>query len=237
MAETTAQTTQPRHGRRTPPGLLSRLLGLPFRIVAVLIFSIISAVLIEWVGMAFQWWDQPGAEHALHMMHTEVGWLDSHFTRSLLLSNPVVTVQTAVNAAFDTVLIKTGIGPALMQYSSESGWLGTVATYLLAAIYIALVILVRAVILFLTFPLFVMAALVGFVDGLVRRDLRKFGAGRESAFIYHHAKRWAGPVFITGWLLYLSVPWSIHPNVFLLPCASLFGLIVSITVGSFKKYL
>ena len=64
MAETTAQSTQSRHGRRTPPGLLSRLLGLPFRIVAVLVFSIISAVLIEWAGMAFQWWEQPGAEHA-----------------------------------------------------------------------------------------------------------------------------------------------------------------------------
>ena len=96
MAETTAQSTQSRHGRRTPPGLLSRLLGLPFRIVAVLVFSIISAVLIEWAGMAFQWWEQPGAEHALHMMHTEVGWLDSHFTQSLLLSKPVVTVQAAV---------------------------------------------------------------------------------------------------------------------------------------------
>ena len=33
-----------------------------------------------------------------------------------------------------------------------------------------------------------MAAFTGLVDGLVRRDLRKFGAGRESSYLYHKAR-------------------------------------------------
>lgn len=52
--------------------------------------------------------------------------------------------------------------------------------YLIAAAYTVLVFLVRLLVLCLMLPLFLMAAFVGFVDGLVRRDIRRFGAGRES---------------------------------------------------------
>lgn len=48
-----------------------------------------------------------------------------------------------------------------------------------------LTFVVRLVILVMTIPLFLMAAFTGLVDGLVRRDLRKFGAGRESSYLYH----------------------------------------------------
>ena len=48
-----------------------------------------------------------------------------------------------------------------------------------------LVFLVRLLVLVLILPLFLMAAFVGLVDGLVRRDVRGFGAGRESGFVYH----------------------------------------------------
>ncbi|MCP1361814.1 TIGR03747 family integrating conjugative element membrane protein, partial [Halomonas sp. BBD45] len=110
-------------------------------------------------------------------------------------------------------------------------------TYLQAAMFVTLMTLTRCVILVLTSPLFILAAIVGFTDGLVSRDLRRFGAGRESAFIYHHAKRLVTPIFFTGWLFYLSLPFSIHPNLFLLPCAFLFGLMIAIATSSFKKYL
>ncbi|OBX34902.1 hypothetical protein A8U91_03965 [Halomonas elongata] len=86
-----------------------------------------------------------------------------------------------------------GIAGWLAANEASGGWIGTLHTYLEAAVYVTLMTLTRCVILVLTAPLFVMAALVGFVDGLVRRDLRRFGAGRESAFIYHHAKRAVTP--------------------------------------------
>ncbi|MBN1004659.1 TIGR03747 family integrating conjugative element membrane protein, partial [Pseudomonas aeruginosa] len=63
-----------------------------------------------------------------------------------------------------------------------------VESYLIAAAYTTLVFLVRLLVLCLTLPLFLMAAFVGLVDGLVRRDIRRFGAGRESGFIYHRAR-------------------------------------------------
>ena len=59
------------------------------------------------------------------------------------------------------------------------------------------------------------AIFVGLVDGLVRRDIRRFGAGRESGFIYHRAR--AGLI--------------------LLPRAALLGVAVCIAAATFKKDL
>src|SRR3546814_9805665 len=61
-------------------------------------------------------------------------------------------------------------------------------SYLIAAAFTTLTFLVRLLVLVLTLPLIFTAAFVGLIDGLVRRDVRRFGAGRESGFIYHRAK-------------------------------------------------
>ena len=75
------------------------------------------------------------------------------------------------------------------------------------------------------------------VDGLVRRDIRKFGAGRESGFIYHRAKAALMPLAVLPWVIYLALPVSLHPLLILLPGAMLLGLAMNIAAGSFKKYL
>lgn len=232
MANDSAKKAHEKRG-----GLFSKTLGIPFQLLAILLVSLLCSVLIEWVGIYFEWWSQPGAEHARMTMEREMGWLDTEFNRSLLVSRPVEVATWFIGLVYEWTFVKTGIAGLLESNRNGDGWIGSLVAYLQAAVYVTLMTLTRVVILALTSPLFVLAALVGFVDGLVRRDLRRFGAGRESAFIYHHAKRAVGPIFVVGWICYLSVPFSIHPNTFLLPCAAMFGLLVSIATGSFKKYL
>ncbi|HHQ6552128.1 TPA: DUF4400 domain-containing protein [Serratia fonticola] len=53
----------------------------------------------------------------------------------------------------------------------------------------------------LTLPLFMMAAFIGFVNGLERRDMKKFGAGCKSGFIYYHAKDLLMPFTVLPWLI------------------------------------
>ena len=77
--------------------------------------------------------------------------------------------------------------------------------------------MVRLLVLVLTLPLFLLAAFVGMIDGLVRRDIRKFGAGRESGFIYHRAKASLMPLAVLPWIIYLTLPVSVHPLLVLLP--------------------
>lgn len=230
-------TDRDAHPATKRPTWFGWAVGLPFRIIAVVAISMVTSIAIEWIGIYSGWWAQPGAQHAQGVLTSELGWIDTQFTRSLIFSQPVDMGRTVITSVYDSVFVWTGIAPWFESHTSSGGWLQAIATYGQAAINVSLVVVVRVFILTLTVPLFVMAAAVGMVDGLVRRDLRKFGAGRESAFIYHHAKRLTGPVFILGWLIYLSVPFSVNPNTFLVPCAALFGLLISVTTGSFKKYL
>ena len=81
-----------------------------------------------------------------------------------------------------------------------------------------------------------MAAFVGFVDGLVRRDVRKFGAGgiRLRLSPGQSLAAAAGRAAVGG---VSGLPISMHPLLILLPSAALLGLAVNLTAGSFKKYL
>jgi integrating conjugative element membrane protein (TIGR03747 family) len=234
------------------PGLIARLIGLPFALFGVLIGSLLLSILIECAGMHLFWKDQ-GWRHSQDMLHYELSNLSEHFTRSAILQDPEHTAQQLADTAYRWVFVNTGLlektngmtanARAVSQGHSRDFryHLGQAyvrgESYLIAAAYTTLTFLVRLLVLVLTLPLFVMAAFVGFVDGLVRRDVRRFGAGRESGFLYHRAKAALVPLAMLPWVVYLALPISLHPLLILLPSAALLGLAVNLTAGSFKKYL
>jgi integrating conjugative element membrane protein (TIGR03747 family) len=113
----------------------------------------------------------------------------------------------------------------------------SIEDFVLAAVYVTFTFVVRLTILTLAAPLFLLAMFTGFVDGLMRRDLRKFGAGRESSFVYHRAKRAVIPLLIVPWAIYLSLPFSLNPMAVFLPSAAMLGIAMAITTATFKKYL
>lgn len=243
---TTAQRQQAQQ-----QGLIAQIVTLPFRFLGVLIGSLFLAVLIEWVGMMILWPDQ-GWHHAQAMLHHETDQLAADFFDSLLVHEPAHTAQVWLDAAYRLVFVKTGLlvwirdTDAQTHANSVRGtdlhhYLGLVAVhledYLLAALYTGLTFLVRLLVLIMVLPLFVVAAFTGFVDGLVRRDIRRFGAGRESGFLHHRAKATMMPLAMFPWIAYLALPVSVNPLLVLLPCAVLLGLSVDVTIGSFKKYL
>ena len=73
----------------------------------------------------------------------------------------------------------------------------------------------RVTILVLSVPLFILVAIEEIADGMVRRDLRRYGAVYESSFIYHHAKRVVKPVAYIPCVLYLSALFAVYPNLLL----------------------
>lgn len=243
---TTAQREQAQQ-----QGLIAQIVTLPFRFVGVLIGSLFLAVLIEWVSMLILWPDQ-GWHHAQAMLRHETEQLAANFLESLVVHEPAHTAQVWLDAAYRLVFVKTGLlawirdADAQTHANSLRGtdlrhYLGVVAVhlegYLLAALYTGLTFLVRLLVLIMVLPLFVVAAFTGFVDGLVRRDIRRFGAGRESGFLHHRAKATMTPLAVFPWIAYLALPVSVSPLLVLLPCAVLLGLSVDVTVGSFKKYV
>jgi integrating conjugative element membrane protein (TIGR03747 family) len=168
------------------------------------------------------------------------------------VQEPGRTAHRLVEQGYDWLFVKSGlldwIRDASAQASAGShrptkdfryyiGLVVNVESYLIAAAYTTLVFLVRLLVLCLTLPLFLMAAFVGLVDGLVRRDMRRFGAGRESGFIYHRARASLIPLAVLPWVTYLALPVSVNPLLILLPSAALLGVAVCIAAATFKKYL
>lgn len=75
------------------------------------------------------------------------------------------------------------------------------------------------------------------VDGFVKRDLRRWGGGRESSFVYHWAKRSPMPLLVFSWVIYLALPLNLHATFIVLPFAALFALSVAVTASTLKKNL
>jgi integrating conjugative element membrane protein (TIGR03747 family) len=71
----------------------------------------------------------------------------------------------------------------------------------------------------------------------VQRDIRRWSGGRESAFVYHWAKKFILPSLTLPWMVYLAMPFSIHPNLIVLPFAVLLAVVVRVMTATFKKYL
>ncbi len=96
---------------------------------------------------------------------------------------------------------------------------------------------VRVALLLFCLPFYFLLVFVSVVEGLVQRDLRKFGGGRESTLVFHRAKLLIKPFFIGAWVLYFILPISIPIHYFVIPSGILFSLAVMMTMKSFKKYV
>jgi integrating conjugative element membrane protein (TIGR03747 family) len=233
-------------------GLIAGLMTLPFRLFGVLSGALLLCVLIECIGLHF-FWPEQGWRHAQGMLNHELDQLSENFTRSVLLHEPARTAHKVVEQGYDWMFVRSGLLDWIRDASAQASANGHRTTqdlryhlgrvyvhlhsYMIAAAYTVLVFLVRLLVLCLTLPLFLMSGLIGLIDGLVRRDVRRFGAGRESGFIYHRAKACLVPLAALPWATYLALPISLHPLLILLPSAMLLGLAVCLAAATFKKYL
>ncbi|MDW5500070.1 MULTISPECIES: TIGR03747 family integrating conjugative element membrane protein [Yersiniaceae] len=233
------------------PGLFITLFWLmPWKVVGILLASLLVSLLIEYAGMTFIWAGE-GAEHSRQVMLTESGYLSEGFTRSLILSQPVVVISAWIQEAYQWIFVDTGFiswvntarsvhsqGGTVETLSRAGSWLARALwEYLQATVYVTIIFAIRVAILVLSVPLFIMVSVIGIVDGLVRRDLRRYGAGYESSFVYHHAKRYVKPAMYGPCMLYLAWPTAVWPNLLLLPSAMMLGFVLTVVTGAFKKYL
>lgn len=211
-----------------------------YALIAALCLSLILSIFFEWIGIAF-FWPEQGYLHSQKMMIQELEWISEDAAHSLLGLSPSEIANMASLTVHDWLFVKTGFQSWLQSPTKQNDWEYLIyhytRAYLESIIYVSITFIVRLVVIIITSPLFLLAAFAGLTEGLMMRDLRKFGSGRESSFLYHHAKRYIKPVMLGSWILYLSLPFSIYPNIILIPAAFLFGLSICITAASFKKYL
>jgi len=202
---------------------------------------LLFSVIVEWIGMTL-WWPGEGVGHSRNMLEKELSYINDDFSETVISSHPVVFVETVADKFYYYAYEKTKIITFIEWVSKgEYGYLGNiqqvVEPYVISAITISQLFAVRIGVLVLAMPAFILLGVVGLVEGLVERDLRKWGGGRESGTVFHYAKAPLVPILWMTWLLYLSMPVSVHPNYVILPFAIVFGFLIYLTASKFKKYL
>lgn len=242
MAEATSHPAHPTE----KPGLIGRTLSFISQAVGLLIISLLCSIVMEWIGIAY-FWPEQGWRHAEQMLAAELEFLSENFRQSLLIEQPGAAIGNTLAVLEEWIWQRSGLANfaagARAAASEETVWGGInqayvgIESYVLGAVFVSLTFTARVGILLSTTPLTLLAVTTGFVDGLMRRDLRKFGAGRESSFVYHRVKRMILPCIFLPWLIYLSLPFSLNPLLVMLPASVLLGLTVALTTSSFKKYL
>ncbi|MDE0410812.1 MAG: TIGR03747 family integrating conjugative element membrane protein [Gammaproteobacteria bacterium] len=213
-----------------------------------LLLSLLLSILIEWAGMMF-WWEAQGAAHSRQMLANELHWLGTGVQQEGWMAHISNQAYSLPDRAYSLLFEQTGIvelvhwiTPAPSPHESDIRAVlhrlhAPISEYVVAAMQMTQVFIVRLTILALSLPVFALFVWVALVDGLVLRDLRRWGGGRESSFVYHYARKATLPLFLSAWVLYLVSPVSVHPSWILLPFALTFALAVRITASTFKKYL
>lgn len=246
----TARSAPPAPPQRPRPrGPFTLLLAAIVGFVASVITSLFLGTVIELIGSQL-WWKGQGIEHARAQVVEDLGYI-RQFPRSLLVPDTVAFAKevvrvvslpwTRLNApafferarAADKEPVPAKATQRILQRLLIE--LARVAEILL---YVTQDTAVRLAVAFYALPAFAMACLLGLVDGLVKRDLRKWSGGRESSFVYHHSKHYTAWFLTAGFALYLSWPvGGFNPAWMVLTFAVLVAMSLSVTVASFKKYL
>ena len=243
--------TRPPAARETPsarPGLIARWLQGLGRTVRWLLLSLLVSIVIEWVGIVF-WWPEEGLAHSRRMLARELSYLDGDSRDSLLMPEPARFAERSSDRAHYWLFEVTHLDRASRWLERAASTAGhptvaglrrlyqPLAVGIMAAGQIVQLVTVRLAILVLATPAFVLFSLVGLIDGLVQRDLRRWGGGRESSYLYHYAKRSVGGFLIAAWVIYLALPVSVNPAFVVIPFATLLAGSIRVTASQFKKYL
>lgn len=229
-------------------GFLGQAIGKIATFFFALLFALLLAVVVEWIGMSF-WWTNQKLTHAENMYHQELSYLQKDFSKTFLSADTVAYAKKYTERAYYylfefTQLTKWADVASKPAASGDTGLQATLyklsisaQDYLHAGKYRIFTYFVRLAVLTLALPLFVLIGLVAMADGLVQRDVRRWSGGRESSLLFSVSKNFVLPSVVWAWIVYLSFPISIHPNFVILPFAVLFAVSLAIMIRSFKKYL
>ncbi|MEE9493604.1 MAG: TIGR03747 family integrating conjugative element membrane protein [Gammaproteobacteria bacterium] len=248
MVARTPEKRIPQQQHTESRSLAGRFIASVTTIVGLLVVSLFFSLIAEWVGLAFYWTDQ-GSRHSAQMLKTELGYLDQDFRRKVFYDSPANIAQAANQRVYNTLVVKS----RFRQW--RRGWLSPVSAteprfrqalkytyrkiddYVMASINIIQVFATRLVVIALSFPVYILFGVCALIDGLVQRDLRRYGAGREHGRVYHIAKQYHTPIILMTAFTYLSIPVSIHPNWVFIPAALLFAMTIYITATTYQKFL
>lgn len=232
--------------RRKEPGLIGQLFSALVQLLVWLVISLMLSIIIEWLGMIW-FWPEHGADHAKAVLAADRAYLNQQlYDQSLDIRSDIIALTgEAVGWVSRQSWLKTFLHD--VPNVADGSFLSSLQIwrydlyqqfddYLQASTYVTQTFVIRLALILFSLPIFLVAALVGGIDGLVERDLRRWGGGRESSNVFNLARRSVVPSFVAACVVYISLPFSINPVIVILPFAILLGLAVRIGFERLKKY-
>ena len=201
---------------RPPQGPIGWLLSLFGRIIGLVIGALVLRVVLELAGLYF-WWPQETDRHVFMVMKHEQAELVTAIQPHPMGNEILVQLEKGATRVLmaNRLLQKpfTALAYTLVSFMQRLIWLATVL------------------------PLLCLCAVTGLTEGLVLRDLRRFGSGLESVFLHRYVIRFGSSVATAFWECYLAQPLFIPTMLVLLPLTLWFGITVWMAAGSFKRWL
>jgi len=198
------------------------------------VLAVVVSICIEWGGIAAGFW---GASHSSAVLESELGYL-STFNRNLLTGYyPADLAHFFIRHTHSALawLRLDVLSESLV--SSASTVARAIGIGLQSAINIFFIFCARLAISITSIPGFVLVVMLGFMDGLTEREIRKSCGGIESAMVYHYSKRLVIPFVAFAFALYLTLPVSIHPLIIFVPAMFITAYVVFVASSTFKKFL
>ncbi|TKU37328.1 DUF4400 domain-containing protein [Citrobacter sp. wls716] len=199
---------------RPPQGPVGWLLSLAGRLIGLVIGALVLRVVVELAGLYF-WWPQEGSRHVFQVMRQERAEL-------------VIALQPHPLGNEILVLLEKGATRVLMAnrllQKPFTALADTLVSFMQRLVWLAAML-----------PLLCLCAITGLTEGLVQRDLRRFGSGLESVFLHHYVIRSGCSVTTTLWVFYLAQSLCLPAILVLLPTTFLFGVTVLMAAGHFKR--
>ncbi|EHT9908782.1 DUF4400 domain-containing protein [Klebsiella oxytoca] len=199
-----------------PQGPIGWLLSLAGRLIGLVIGALVLRIVLELAGLYF-WWPQEGSRHVFQVMRQEQAELVSALQPHPLRNEMVMLLENGTTHGLlaNRFLQKpfTALAYTLVSFMQRLVWLVSIL------------------------PLVCLCVLIGLTDGLVLRDLRRFGSGLESVFFHRYVIRSGSSVATTLWVVYLAQPLFLPAILLLLPAALWSGITVWMAAGSFKRWL
>lgn len=203
--------------QRTPPSRLPQgPIGWLLSLIGLVIGALVLRVVLELAGLYF-WWPQEGSRHVFQVMTQERVDL-------------IIALQPHPQGEKIVMLLENGATRMLM-----ANWL--LKKPFTALAYTLVSFMPRLTWLAAMLPLLCLCAVTGLTEGLVQRDLRRFGSGLESVFLHRYVIRSGSSVATTLWVFYLAQPLFLPARLVLLPATIWFGITVWMVAGSFKRYI
>lgn len=201
---------------RPPQGAIGWLLSLTGRLIGLVIGALVLRVVLELAGLYF-WWPQEGSRHVFMVMKHEQAELVTALQPHAMGNEILVLLEKGATRVLmaNRLLQKpfTALAYTLVSFMQRLVWLATML------------------------PLLCLCAITGLTEGLVRRDLRRFGSGLESVFLHSYVIRSGSSVASTLWVFYLAQPLFLPTMLVLLTINLWFGITVWMVAGSFKRWL